>query len=360
LANFDPTLVAGSTISKATLHNMDQIERLGLRMGDTIVIQKAGDVIPEVVEVLVNMRTGKEKKFKMPEACPVCGSAIERKAGFGGSSSSQSPRISSPNSFGKLGQTVAHRISSEPRSVSSVAYYCMNKLCPARSRRGLQHFVNVFEIYEIGPKILDRLQDEGLITDAADLFTLEVSDLSGLERFGLKSAENIINSINSHKKVLLWRFLYALGIIHVGEQTAQDVANHFGNLNKIMKASIEEINSIENIGPVVSTSIYEYFKQKENIIFLDKLFTNGVVIDNSSVKKGLKLKDKVFVLTGTLSTMSRDEVKKKIIIEGGRVSSSVSTKTDYVLVGEEAGSKLKDAEKLGVKTITEAEFLKMF
>jgi DNA ligase (NAD+) len=324
LAHFDPTLVAGSTISKATLHNMDQIERLGLRMGDTVVIQKAGDVIPEVVEVLVNMRTGKEKKFKMPEMCPVCGFNIERK------------------------ETI------------SVAYYCTNKNCLARSRRGLQHFVNVFEIYEIGPKILDRLQDEGLITDAADLFTLETSDLSGLERFGLKSAENIINSINSHKKVLLWRFLYALGIIHVGEQTAGDIANHFGNLSKIMKASKEEINQIENIGPVVTESIYEFFNHKENLIFIEKLFANGVVIDNSSVKKGMKLKDKIFVLTGTLQSLSRDEAKKKIIIEGGRVSSSVSTKTNYVVVGKEAGSKLKEAEKLGVKTITEEEFLKMF
>ncbi|NVN97283.1 NAD-dependent DNA ligase LigA [Candidatus Nomurabacteria bacterium] len=326
LAHFNPTLVAGSTISKATLHNMDQIERLDIRVGDTVVIQKAGDVIPEVVEVLSNMRTGKEKKFKMPQHCPVCNYKIERKAGAG---------------------------------ESSVAFYCTNKNCPARSRRGIQHFVNIYEIYEIGPKILDRLKDEGLISDAADLFTLEVADLSGLQRFGVKSAENIINSIESHRKILLWRFIYALGIIHIGEQTAQDLANHFGSLEKISKAKEEEINSIPNIGPVVSRSIYEYFQQKENLAFLDKLFENGVVIDNTILKSTNRLKDKIFVLTGTLPTLSREDAKKMIIKEGGRVSGSVSSKTDYVLAGEEAGSKLKDAEKLGVKIIGEKEFLKM-
>ncbi len=320
LAHFNPTFVAGSTISKATLHNMDQIERLDIRIGDTVVIQKAGDVIPEVVEVLVNMRTGKEKKFKMPENCPVCDGGIEK---------------------------------------ISVAYYCTNKNCPARSRRGLQHFVNVLEIYEIGPKILDRLQDEGLITDGADLFTLEVADLSGLERFGVKSAENIINSINSHKEIPLWRFLYALGIIHVGEQTAQDIANHFGTLEKLMKASRDKINQIENIGPVVSESIYEFLNHKENISFINKLFTSGVKIIKNTEKRGVKLKDKVFVLTGTLSSMSRDEAKKKIISNGGRVSSSVSPKTDYVLLGENPGSKYDEAMKLGVKIINEEEFNKM-
>ncbi|MFA6355033.1 MAG: NAD-dependent DNA ligase LigA [Candidatus Paceibacterota bacterium] len=329
LAHFNGTLVAGSTISKATLHNMDQIERLDIRVGDTVVIQKAGDVIPEVVEVLTNMRTGKEKKFKMPDHCPVCNFKIEKKkAGF-------------------------------EESSSSVAYYCTNKNCPARSRRGMQHFVNIYEIYEIGPKILDRLKDEGLISDAADLFTLEVADLSGLERFGLKSADNIINSIRSHKKILLWRFIYALGIIHVGEQTAQDLANHFGTLLKISKATEQEINNIPNIGPVVSRSIYEYFNQKENISFVDKLIANGVIIDNSSIKKSNKLKDKVFVLTGTLETLTREDVKKMIIKEGGRISTGVSIKTDYVLAGSEPGSKYTDAQKLGVKIIGESEFLKM-
>ena len=328
LAHFTPTLVAGSTVSKATLHNMDQIDRLDIRIGDTVVIQKAGDVIPEVVEVLLTMRTGKEKKFKMPEFCPVCNSKIERKE------------------------------TQNEQSTASVAFYCINKNCPARNRRGMQHFVNIFEIYTIGPKILDRLKDEGLISDVADLFTLEKSDLSGLERFGEKSAENIISSVDSHKRVLLWRFIYALGIIHIGEQTSRDLANKFENLDNLIKASKEEINSIENIGPAVSESIFEFFRDKSNLVLIDKLLKNGVSIYHEKIKRGV-LFGKTFVLTGTLSEMSREEAKKKIIENGGSVSSSVSSKTSYVLAGENPGSKYSDAQKNGVKIISEKDFLKI-
>ena len=328
LAHFTPTLVAGSTVSKATLHNMDQIDRLDIRIGDTVVIQKAGDVIPEVVEVLLTMRTGKEKKFKMPEFCPVCNSKIERKE------------------------------TQNEQSTASVAFYCINKNCPARNRRGMQHFVNIFEIYTIGPKILDRLKDEGLISDVADLFTLEKSDLSGLERFGEKSAENIISSVDSHKRVLLWRFIYALGIIHIGEQTSRDLANKFESLDNLIKASKEEINSIENIGPAVSESIFEFFRDKSNLVLIDKLLKNGVSIYHEKIKRGV-LFGKTFVLTGTLSEMSREEAKKKIIENGGSVSSSVSSKTSYVLAGENPGSKYSDAQKNGVKIISEKDFLKM-
>lgn len=335
VAHFDPTLVAGSTVSKATLHNIDQINRLDIRVGDTIVIQKAGDVIPEVLEVLVNMRTGKEDKFKMPERCPVCNSIVERKVG----SSNSLPTLKSIKS-------------------NSVAFYCTNKNCPAKNRRGLQHFVNIFEIYEIGPKILDRLKDEGLISDMADLFTLERSDLSGLERFGEKSADNIINSINTHKRIPLWRFVYALGIIHVGEETSRDLANHFTSLDNIMKAEKEEINSIENIGPVVSLSIYEFFKDQNNIKLIEKLFKNGVDVFHEK-SKNLKFINKTFVLTGTLSSMPREEAKKKIIENGGKISGSVSSNTSFVIVGENPGSKYTEAQKLGVKTISEDEFLKM-
>ena len=359
LAHFKPTLVAGSTISKATLHNMDQIERLDIRIGDTVVIQKAGDVIPEVVETLIKLRTGKEKKFKMLTKCPVCNFDVEKRTTGGGkSSSSKGPRISSTNSLEGRGQTVSHR--TFPASgESSVAYYCTNKNCPAKNRRGMQHFVNIFEIYTVGPKILDRLKDEGLISDAADLFTLEIADLSGLERFGEKSAENIISSISSHKKVPLWRFIYALGILHVGEQTAQDIANHFGTLENIMKASAEEINNIENIGPVVSRSIHDFFTHKENNSFIKKLLDNGVTIEKVKVVKGGKFAGQTFVLTGTLSSMSRDEAKAKITSLGGKVSSSVSKNTAYVVAGDEPGSKLADAQKLGVKILNEKEFLKI-
>jgi DNA ligase (NAD+) len=361
VAHFNPTLVAGSTVSKATLHNIDQINRLDIRIGDTVVIQKAGDVIPEVVEVLTKMRTGKEKKFKMPDACPVCNSKVERKSsGSGQSSYSKGPRISSLNileNVNELGQTISHRtllVSGE----NSVAYYCTNKNCPAKNRRGMQHFVNIFEIYEIGPKILDRLKDEGLISDSADLFTLEKSDLSGLERFGEKSADNIVSSIQSHKKVLLWRFIYALGIIHVGEQTAQDLADHFETLDKLIMAGIEEINNIENIGPIVSESIVGYFKDKSNINFINKLLKNGVSPYHQK-PNSKKLSRKTFVLTGTLGTMSREDAKKKIIANGGKVASSVSTSTSYVVAGDKPGSKYDDAQKLEVKILSESEFLKI-
>jgi len=324
VAHFNPTIVAGSTVSKATLHNIDQINRLDLRIGDTVVIQKAGDVIPEVVEVLTKMRNGKEKKFRMPDTCPVCFSNVEQREA----------------------------------SKVSVAYYCTNKNCPAKNKRGMQHFVNIFEIYTVGPKILDRLKDEGLISDAADLFTLEIADLSGLERFGEKSASNIISSIQEHKKISLWRFIYALGIIHVGEQTARDLAQHYESLDKLMKATPEAINNLSNIGPVVSASIYRYFQDKSNQLFIKKLLDNGVSIYHEKTKS-LKFKGLTFVLTGTLSLMSRDEAKRKIIENGGNVASSVSIKTNYLLVGDKPGSKYDEAKKLGIKILTENEFLKI-
>jgi DNA ligase (NAD+) len=327
VAHFNPTLVAGSTVSKATLHNMDQINRLDIKIGDTVVIQKAGDVIPEVVEVLPKLRTGKEKKFVMPSVCPACGVLVEKREG---------------------GQE------------ETVAYYCTNKTCPARNRRGMQHFVNVYEIYEVGPKILDRLQEEGLITDSADLFTLSEVDLAGLERFGEKSAKNIIDSIQSHKKISLWRFVYALGILHVGEETAKDLANHFQTLQTLMKASVDDINSIPNVGPVVSRSIKEYFDHDEHKTFILKLLDSGVVIDKVIKKSGGICDGLTFVLTGTLPTLDRNDAKKMIESEGGKVSSSVSKNTSYVVVGENPGTKYDDAVRLKVPSLDEKAFLALF
>jgi DNA ligase (NAD+) len=333
VAIFDPTLVAGSTVARATLHNMDQIERLDLRIGDTVVIQKAGDVIPEVVEVLPRLRSGREKKFVMPKHCPICDAPVAtRQVGTG------SEKKHAPNE-------------------ASVAYFCSNPKCPAKNRRGMQHFVNVFEIYTVGPKILDRLKEEGLVSDAADLFALKKGDLEGLERFGEKSAENLIVSIEAHKKVPLSRFLYALGILHVGEETAIDLAAHFGTLEKMKKASFEEIDSIPNIGGAVAKSIYDHFRQSENLKFIDKLLKNGVeiVISKSQIANG-KLQGKIFVVTGTLEALSRDEAKKKIRDLGGKVAESVSKNTDYVVVGENPGSKAEKAKELGVKILSEKEF----
>ena len=365
LAIFEPTLVAGSRVSKATLQNMDQIERLDLRIGDTVVIEKAGDVIPKVVEVLTRMRTGKEKKFKMPEVCPACGGKIEKKIiGDTESSSSKGPRFSgAPNP----GQTISHRTLRVPEKNISVAYYCANKKCPAKNERYLEHFVSVFEIYELGPKILRRFKDEGLITDAADIFTLTKEDIAPLERFGEKSAENIINEIENKKRIPLAKFLWALGILHVGEETARDLANNFGILEKLILSVNQEkklnfSNSfleIENIGPAVSKSVYDFFQNKNNLNFIKKLGKNGVIIEKAEKKKTGKFFGLNFVLTGTLSTMSREITKEKILAHGGKVVGSVSKNTSYVVAGVEPGSKLKTAEKLGVKVLNEKEFLNL-
>lgn len=332
LAHFEPTLVAGSTVSKATLHNMDQIERLDIRIGDTVVIEKAGDVIPKVVEVLEKMRTGREKKFIMPKVCPECGGKIEKKE-------SNSKEI-------------------------SVAYYCMNPSCMAKNERYLEHFVNIFGIYELGPKILRRFKDEGLITDASDIFILEKEDIQNLERFGEKSAENILREIQEKKKIPLSKFIWALGIIHVGEETARDLANHFGTLDKLLSCHKSdlwqtEIDSIENIGPAVLSSLHNFFIDKNNLHFIEKLQKNGVVVLKEEKKEKGKFSGKTFVLTGTLTNMSREIAKEKILNMGGKVSGSVSAKTSFVVAGEEAGSKLGNAQKLGVKILSEEEFIKM-
>ena len=344
LAIFEPTSVAGSTVGKATLHNMDQIGRLDLRIGDTVVIEKAGDVIPKVVEVLTRMRTGKEKKFKMVLKCPACGGKVGKKESGGKRSDLKNSKRSDLEELEKL----------------SVAYFCINPKCPAKNERFLEHFVSAFEIYELGPKILRRFKDEGLITDAADIFTLEKEDIAPLERFGEKSAGNIIKEIKLKKKILFSKFLLALGILHVGEETARDLATNFSTLNKLLKARLEEINEIENIGPAVSGSVFNYFRDKSNLFFIEKLLKNGVVIENYKLKaKSYKLSGLIFVLTGALSQMSRELAKEKIISLGGKVSGSVSKNTSYVVSGVEPGSKLTEAEKLGVKIINEKEFLDM-
>ena len=356
LAVFEPTLVAGSRVSKATLHNMDQIERLDLRIGDTVVIEKAGDVIPKVVEVLTKMRTGKEKKFKMPVKCPTCGGNIEKR------------NIGAKPEKGFLGSSVLRGPSPRPDQLknlsptSSVAYYCANSKCPAKNERFLEHFVSVFEIYELGPKILRRFKDEGLITDAADIFTLTKEDIAPLERFGEKSAENIIQEIKNKKKISLAKFLWALGILHVGEETARDLAEHFGTLEKLISSArqgLAEIDSIENIGPAVLKSVSDFFHDKNNLNFIKKLEKNGVIIEKTEKKKAGKLSGLTFVLTGTLTNMSREIAKEKILALGGKVVGSVSKSTSCVVAGAEPGSKLKTAEKLGVKVIDEKEFLNM-
>jgi DNA ligase (NAD+) len=330
VAIMKPVEVGGVTVGRASLHNIDEINRLGLKIGDTVVVQRAGDVIPQVVEVLPKLRSGKEKEFHMPKKCPVCDSAVERQMISAG-------------------------------DVKGAAIVCVNRHCPAKNLRSITHFVNAFEIYTIGPKIIERFKDEGLITDAADIFTLKKEDIAPLERFGEKSAENIIASIEQHRKISLAKFIYSLGILHVGEETAIDLAEHFGKIEKLEKASFEEIDSIPNIGGAVAKSIYNFFQDRHNIELVEKLIKNGVRVERLEVrgKKEGPLLGKKVVVTGTLGTLSRDEVKDKIRKAGGDWVSSVSKNTDYVVVGSEPGSKADKAQNLGIKILDEKEFLKL-
>ncbi len=324
-----PVEVGGVTITHASLHNEDEIKRLGLKIGDTVVVQRAGDVIPQIVEVLPKMRSGKEKTFHMPTVCPVCGFKAERQM------------ISEGGEKG-------------------TALICSNRRCPAKDLKQLEHLVNAFEIYTIGPKILARFKDEGLITDAADIFTLKKEDLVGLERFGEKSAENIISSINSHKIINLAKFIQALGILHVGEETAIDLAAHFGSLEKLKAASFEEIDSIPNIGGAVAKSLYDYFQDKRHLDFIERLIQAGVKLQVTSYKLPAKtgpLAGKKVVVTGMLESMSREEAKAAVREAGGDWVSSVSKNTDYVVAGESAGSKLAKAKALGVRVLNEKQFL---
>jgi len=320
-----PVQISGITITRATLHNEDEIKRLGLKMGDTVVVGRAGDVIPDIVKVLPELRTGKEKKFVMPRVCPSCKTTLEK-------------------------------------SKTEALWRCPNQNCFARKRRSFYHFVSraAFNIEKLGPKIVDRLLDEGLVQDPSDLFVLKEGDLSQLERFGEKSAHNIIHSINERKKIPLPRFIFSLGIRNVGQETALDLARQFGSVALLKKASLHDLEKIENIGPIVGQSIYEWFADKDNRHFLDKLLKNGVVVEKQEPKvHDLKLGGKTFVLTGGLESLEREEAKEKIRSLGGEISESVSKKVDYVVAGKDPGSKLEKAEKLGIKIIDEKTFLKM-
>ena len=322
VAVLKPVEVGGVKISRATLHNEDEIKRLGLKIGDTVIVGRAGDVIPDVIQALPELRTGKEREFKMPKNCPVCGEKLEKPAG-------------------------------------EVVWRCKNPKCPARKREYFYHFVSrpAFDILGLGPKIIDRFLDEGLISDPADLFLLKEDDISHLERFAEKSAQNLINAIQSKKKINLAKFIYALGIRNVGEETAQDLAEYFGSFEKLEKANLEELQKIMDVGPVVAKSIYDFFQEKRNLKFVERFKKVGVEILEEKKPKYQPLKGKIFVLTGILETMAREEAKEKIRQLGGEISESVSKKTDFVIVGKEPGSKFQIAKNLGIETLNEKEFL---
>jgi len=324
VAHLKPVSIGGTTVSRATLHNMDEIKRLGVKIGDTVVVGRAGDVIPDILSVLTELRTGKEKNFQLPIRCPVCDTPIKKNAG-------------------------------------QVASYCPNIDCPARQRITIYHFCsrNAMNIDGVGPKIIDALMDAGLIQDYADLFTLKIEDLQNLDRFAELSSANVIKAIDDHREVPLARFIYALGIMHVGEETARVLAQHFHTLDKITEASEEELTVVEDVGPVVAHSIAEWFKRPYHKKILKKFEKAGLkIIADKGMVKG-KFFGKTFVITGTLESMSREEAGAKIRALGGKVSSSVSKDTSFVVAGSDPGSKYINAQKLIVKILDEKEFLKM-
>jgi DNA ligase (NAD+) len=322
VAVLEPVQVTGITITRATLHNEDEIKRLGLKIGDTVIVGRAGDVIPDIIKVLPELRTGHEKNFKMPVKCPSCGTELIK-------------------------------------SGTEALLRCPNPKCFARQRRNFYHFVSrsAFNIDGLGPKIIDRLLDEGLVQTPADLFDLKEGDITPLERFAEKSAENLVKSIQEKTEITLSKFIYALGIRNVGEETAIDLAKYFDNIKKISQAKPEDFEKILDIGPVVAESIYKWFKDKDNLRFLEKLKSKVKITKPKPKPQSSKLKDKTFVLTGSLDSMSRDQARAKIRELGGDTSESVSSKTDYVVVGSEPGSKADKAKKLGVKILGEKEFL---
>lgn len=327
VAELEPVLLAGSVVKRATLHNEEEIARLDARVGDTVSLRKAGDVIPEIFDVHKELRPKNAKKFIMPTLCPECGSVLAR-------------------------ETVGKE--------TSAAWYCKNGACPAKHLEGLIHFVSKrgMNIEGLGDRIIEEFRELGLINDKASIFRLKKEDIVGLEGFGEKSADNIIASINAARNVPLGRFLYSLGIRHVGETTAKDLAKHFGSFDAILNASYEELLDVEGIGEKVAQSMIDYFGDAAHQKQLDALLKE-VVIGEEKKKEGGKLVGLTFVITGTLPSLSRDGAKELIEEQGGKVASSVSRNTDYLLAGEGGGSKRQDAEKYGVKIIDEVHLTKL-
>ncbi len=325
IAVLEPVHIGGTIVSRATLHNEDEIKRLDVRIGDTVVVGRAGDVIPDIKKSFPELRTGKEKIFHFPTHCPACREPVERFAG-------------------------------------EAAYKCLNKNCPAIKREAIYHFVSkaALDIDGVGPKIIDQLMDTGLVKDAADLYNLKKVDLFSLERFATKSAENAIAAIKSLQKVALDNLIYSFGIPHVGSETAVDLARRFGSLEKIAAATAEELVTIKDIGAVVTRSIAGWFRDVRHRKLLEKFKKVGLkVLDQVSTQKSSKLQGRTLVFTGTLENLSRERGEELVREHGGDVSSSVSKETSYVVAGSETGSKLERAQKLGVKILNEEEFLKL-
>jgi DNA ligase (NAD+) len=327
VAHLKPVSVGGVTVSRATLHNEDEVRRKDVRIGDTVMVQRAGDVIPEVVKVITEKRTGKEKEFRMPDRCPVCGSPVARAEG-------------------------------------ESATRCTSLYCRAQQVERIFHFTSKggMDIEGLGYKTVEVLVDQEIIKDVADLYLLYKKRdlLTGMERMGEKSVQNLIDSIENSKKRELSRIIFALGIFGVGENMANLLAAHYGSIEKLKDSQIDELQQIEGVGPIVAKSIFEFFRDKNNVQIINRLKEFGVEFteESSGPSEGI-FSGKTFVLTGTLDSYTRTEAKKEIENRGGKVSSSVSKKTDFVLAGADPGSKLDKARKLGVTVIDESEFKDM-
>jgi DNA ligase (NAD+) len=322
-AVMEPVRIAGSTVQMATLHNEGEIKRKDIRIGDTVVVQKAGDIIPEVVEPLPKLRTGKEKKFKMPLKCPVCETKLIK------------------------------------QKAEEAIWRCPNKNCPARLRGSLQHFASkdALDIEGLGEQNVATFLKQGLVKDVADLYSLKPKDISKLERFGEKSAGNIVAAIQAKRTIPLDRFIFGLGIRHIGRQTAIDLAQHFKSLKKMLTASAEDYEKVPGIGNVVAHSIYIWFNEPQNQKLLERLAEE---VKPTPVKTGGKLAGKAIVITGTLKSISRDDAAEKIRALGGKFQNSVGKDTDYLVVGENPwGSKITDAKKYVTKQIKEPQLEKL-
>jgi len=317
-------------VARATLHNEDEIKRLDVRVGDTVILQKAGDVIPDIIKVLTELRPKNSRPYIFPNKCPICGSEVRRVPG-------------------------------------EAAHKCTNKSCFAQNLRRFYHFVSrrAMDIDGLGEKIIDLLIEHDLVGNFDDIYELKQGDIEVLPRMGELSAKNIIEAVNNARKRDLYRFIFALGIPQVGEETAIDLANHFKALDKLMAASTEKLVEIDGVGEVVARSIEDYFADKKNVKLVNNLLKHVTLLNPKPQSSKLnqvsnpKVQNKKFVLTGTLETMSRDEAKDKIRAMGGEVSSSVSKETDYVVAGADPGSKFDKAQSLGVKVLNEQEFVRM-
>jgi DNA ligase (NAD+) len=325
VAALEPVVVSGSTVSRATLHNEEEIGRKDIRIGDTVLIEKAGEVIPAVVSVRTDLRTGNEKKFRMPKHCPECGSAVVKDEG-------------------------------------QVAIRCVNSQCPAQVRRRIEHFASrgAMDIEGFGEAVVNQLVQKRLLADVGDIYALTAPVLLELERMGEKSVSNLMDAIEQSKSRPLWRLLFGLGVLHVGVSASRALADHFPNLDAIRQSSVEELQKIPDVGEVVGRSIHEFFREPHNLALIEKLRKAGLRFDAEPKVEGAApgFKNTTWVITGTLSE-SRDEIAELIRARGGKVSGSVSKKTSFVLAGEEAGSKLEKARKLGVRVLSESEFRKM-